>query len=459
MTPPRPAPRLLIVGGGVSGLAAATFARAAGWDPLVLEAAPTAGGKVQTLTRDGWCLDAAANGWLDNEPAMARLLALAGLTGAVQPAGPASRTRWIWRAGRAHPAPLSPPAFLATRLLSWGAKLRVLLEPFIRPGPPGADESVAAFVRRRLGPAFVDALVGPMVTGIYAGDAEAISLPAAFPRMAALEARHGSLVRALLALRRGGAPAGRLETLRGGAGALPAALAAALGPAVRTGAPVTALHREDTPAGPRWRVTGPGLDEAGPAALLACPAAPQAQLLRPLAPAAAAALGAMATAPVAVVALGYAPGALPRPPEGFGVLLARGEALPGAPGALGVLYSSNVFPDCAPAGHTLVRVILGGALHPAAATAPPADLAAQAQAAVAALCGGPATPALTHVFVHPDGIPQYTLGHPARLAALRAAVAPLPQLGLLGNHLDGIGVKDCARAAEAAVAALGPPPA
>lgn len=445
-------PGLIIVGGGVSGLAAATFARAAGWSPRVLEAGPTPGGKVQTLTQDGWSLDAAANGWLDNEPAMARLLDLAGLRAAVVPAGPAARTRWIWRDGRPHPAPLSPPAFLATRLLPWRAKLRVLLEPFIRPGPPGADESVAAFVRRRLGPAFVDALVGPMVTGIYAGDAEAISLPAAFPRMAALEAQYGSLVRALLALRRGGAPAGRLETLRGGAGALPAALAAALGPAVRTRAPVTAIAHADG----LWRATGPGLDERAPAILLACPAAAQAALLRPLAPDAAHALAAMPTAPVAVVALGYAPGALPRPPEGFGVLLARGHTLPGAPGALGVLYSSNVFPDCAPPGHTLLRVILGGAIAPQAAAAGPQALEAQARAAVTALCG-PAEPLLRHVFVHPDGIPQYTLGHPARLAALRAAVRPLPAFGLLGNHLDGIGVKDCARAAEAAVAALGPP--
>ena len=211
---------VVVIGAGVSGLAAATFLQ--GSAPLlVLEAGARPGGNVQSDVVEGRVLDRAANGWLDNEPAMGRLLERVGLAEQVVPAGPKAKVRWIYADGALHPAPLSPPALLRSRLLGWGAKLRLLLEPLIGRGPRDGDETVGAFVRRRLGGAIVDRLVGPMVAGIYAADPDRLSLRAAFERLHQLERTHRSLLLGALKLRGSAGPRGHLETLPGGAAPSP----------------------------------------------------------------------------------------------------------------------------------------------------------------------------------------------------------------------------------------------
>ena len=432
--------RVVVVGAGVSGLAAATFLAARGADVTVLEAGSRAGGNTQTTRAHGYVVDHAANGWLDSEPAMDRLLQAAGLVDQIQPASDRYNRRWIFADGVVHPLPGSPRAFLGSGLLSWSQKLRMLCEIVVsRGGHP--DESVGAFARRRLGQAAVDRLVAPMVAGIFGGDADDISLEAAFPRMAALEREHRSLILAMIRLGRGGAPAGRLQTLAGGAGALPEALSAQLGARVRCGAPVDRIER----LGERWRVCTPGGAVDADAVVLATPAFAQASLVDRLDPDGAAALNAVPYAPIAVVALAWPPGAFDRPPDGFGVLAARGADL----GVLGALYASCIYPAQAPDGHVLVRLMLGGAVDPAAAALEPPAREARAVAAVVRLLGEPRFgPAHTWQFHHPRGIPQYRPGHRARVGRVRTAEARLPGLFFTGNHLDGIGVKDCARDAE-----------
>ncbi len=438
--------RVVVVGAGVSGLAAATFLAGRGAEVTVLEAAPLPGGNVRSLREDGYVVDQAANGWLDSEPAMTRLLEQTGLTDQIVPASGRYNRRWIFADGRAHPLPGSPPAFLKSGLLSWAEKLRLMMELLV-PRGGGPDETVAAFAQRRLGPAAVDRLVAPMVAGVFGGDAENTALEAAFPRMVALEREHRSLILAMIRLGRGGAPPGRLQTLRGGAGALPEALALRLGARLRCGVPVTGLAR----AGEAWRVqTADGAVEAD-AVVLATPAHAQAALLGGLDAEAAAALAAVPYAPIAVVALAFEPGAFATPPDGFGVLAARGADL----GVLGALYASCIFPEQAPEGHVLVRLMLGGATDPAAAALDAQALEGRALAAVERLLGPPRSgPARRWLFRHPRGIPQYTPGHLGRVAAARAAEARLPGLLLTGNHLEGIGVKDCAKAGERVATAL-----
>ena len=445
--------RVAVIGGGISGLATARFLLAAdpGLDLTVLEARDTPGGNVRSDLVDGRVLDRAANGWLDSEPAMARLLALDGLDAELLPASDRAGARWIWADGALHPVPLSPPALLSSRLLSWPAKLRMLLEPLVGRGPsstPDGEETVAAFVGRRLGRGVVDRMVGPMCAGIHAAGPEQLSLRAAFPRMAELERVHRSLFLAMLRLRRGGAPPGHLHTLRGGAGALTARLTDALGPRVRLGAAATALEER----GGSWRIQLADGSLDADAVVLACPAPAQARLVGPVDGDAADALSAIPSSPVAVVITAAPLDAWERPPDGFGVLVAHRTPRSDL-GVLGSLYTSSIFPDHAPEGEALLRTIIGGAVEPDAAGLEDDALLARARRATEAFLG-PARiqPRLSRIYRHPEGIPRYAPGHTGRVARVRAAQDRHPGLWFVGNHLEGIGVKDCARAAEAAAA-------
>lgn len=438
--------RVIVVGGGVSGLAAAVFLVGHGAEVTVLEAAPAPGGNTRSTRERGFIVDHAANGWLDSEPAMTRLLERVGVQDQLVRASDRYNRRWIFADGRPIPLPGSPPAFLMSPLLTWPQKLRLIAEILV-PRGHAPDETVEAFARRRLGQAAVDRLVAPMVAGVFGGDPGQLSLEAAFPRMVALEREHRSLILAMIRLGRGGAPPGRLQTLRGGAGALPEALSAWLGERVRCGVRVEGLAR----AGARWLVQTAEGALAADAVVLAAPASAQAALLRPHDGAAAAALDAIPYAPISVVAKAYGPDAFDTPPDGFGVLAARGADL----GALGVLYSSCIFPEQAPEGHVLVRAMFGGAVDPEAAGLDPQALRGRAIAAITRLLGPPRAPAMASwIFRHPRGIPQYSPGHRARVQAARGAEQRLPGLHLTGNHLDAIGLKDCARAAEAVAMAV-----
>lgn len=433
---------IVIVGAGISGLAAATFMRSSGLDPLVLEAGASPGGNVRSELVDGRVLDRAANGWLDNEPAMSRLLQISGLEGEVVRASDAAKLRWIWSKGAMHPAPLSPPALLRTRLLSVSAKLRLLAEPFIAQRRDGGDETVGEFVRRRLGAGVLDTMVGPMVAGIYAADPDKVSLEAAFPRMVELERDHGSLIRAMIRLGRGGAPSGHLCTLHGGAGALTSRLAAGLGDRLRCGVKIVGLRPED---GAFVVETGGGEIRAR-IVVLACPAPEQGRLVGGFELPAAEALATIPYAPVAVVAGVWPHGAWERDPQGFGVLLARGESMGGV---LGTLFSSRVFPEQAGANEQLLRTILGGAIHPEVVDQDDQQLIERARRAHGAMFGPERRePELLRVYRHPRGIPQYLRGHLKVVDAVRDAEHRWPGLFFTGNHLQGIGVKDCARAGE-----------
>ena len=258
--------RLVVVGGGISGLAAASAAReeaaraALPLEILILERAATVGGKAQTRRHDTWLVEGGPTGFLDNEPVLDRLVALAGLE--KLPAEAASARRFVVRGGRPRELKPSPLGFTTSGLLSPPGLIRIALEPF-QPRGSSADESVWEFARRRLGRQAADRLIAPMVLGVFAGDARRISLPAAFPRMAALEREHGSLIRALIRLRRakgksaGGpaGPGGTLTSFRDGLQSLPVALAQRGDFDVRTGADVTGLAHVP---GRGWRIAVAG---------------------------------------------------------------------------------------------------------------------------------------------------------------------------------------------------------
>ena len=423
----------------MSGLATAAFLE--GVDVTVLEASDVAGGNVRSEHIDGRVIDCAANGWLDSEPAMDRLLSRLGLTDDVIPASDRADTRWIYADGEMHSAPLSPPALLKTSLIPWWAKLRVLLEPFILRGPKDIDETVEAFVSRRLGPWFVDRMVGPMVAGIYAADPGNLSLAAAFPKMAEMESEYRSLFLAMLAKKRGGAPSGHLQTLPRGAGHLTESLIAHLGASVQCDTPAEGLTRTKN----GWRVHTPTGDIDADAVVLACPAPVQARLMRGIDSAVASALDQILYAPVSVVVSAWPAGAFDRAPRGFGVLVARGENV----GVLGTLFTSEAYPHQSREGEVLLRTMLGGSIDPASTQLNHQQMLDRVFASHERFFGSRrAEPNLVRTYHHPEGIPQYTVGHPARVAAVAAAQDRFGGLFFAGNHLQGIGIKDCAATGE-----------
>ena len=374
-------------------------------------------------------MDRAANGWLDSEPAMDRLLKRLGLADQVVPASDRSATRWIYADGEMQPAPLSPAALVRTRLIPWHAKLRLFLEPFLPRGRSNTDESIGAFVRRRLGAHFVDRMIGPMVAGIHAADPDTLSLEASFPKLAAMEDQHRSLFVALAAAKREGGKPGHLETLPQGAGQLTDAL----------------VERLSTKTKQGWRVHTPQGDFDGDAVVLAAPAPVCARLMRGIDAAVANAFDQIPYAPVAVVVTAWPAGAFDRSPEGFGVLVAKGEDV----GVLGMLFTTEAFPNQGPEGEFLTRTILGGAIDPASATLPHQVLIDRVFSAHERFLGTRrADPTVVRTYHHPMAIPQYTVGHPARVNAIANAQDRYGGLFFAGNHLSGIGVKDCVATGE-----------
>lgn len=436
---------MIVVGGGISGLAAARAAVEAlqeepGGEVLVLEAAAEVGGKVRSLRQDGWLLEAGPGGFLDNEPEIDRLVSVAGLE--KLPAERAAAHRFVALGGKLREIHAHPLRFARSGILSPLGLLRVLREPWIPRRIDDADESVYDFGARRLGHQAAQRLIQPMVQGIYAGDAHRLSLPAAFPRMRELEREFGSLFRALAALKRRGAasggpsgPAGWLTSFEHGLQSLPLRLAERGGFAVRRNAPVVSLAAQ----GGRWRVaTAEGSAHGADALVLAVPASELAELLEPLAPAAARALAEIRVPPVAVCGLGYGPEALAAVPNGFGALVARSEGRR----ALGVLWESRIFRGRAPEGRLLVRAVFGGALDEEIGALDDESLLGLAREDVARLLGLQRPPIFERVVRWERAIPQYEIGHLERVERVRREAERLSHqaapLALAGNWKEGV---------------------
>ncbi len=435
--------RLVVVGGGIAGLAAAWAARQAagrvsgGLDVLVLERGPDVGGKARTLTRDGWLVEGGPSGFLGSRPEMDRLIAGCGLSADVMRADEAAANRFIYRAGRMRQIVANPLGFARSGILSVRGLARLCAEPFIRRRSDVRDESVWAFAARRLGAEVADRLVSPMALGIFAGDARRLSLPAAFSRMAALEREYGSLILGMIA-KRGRTSSGPLTSFRDGMQSLPRALARRGGFAVRCRAEVCALVRTES----HWRVAVTGDAETIPADAVILAGEPwaSAALLRTHDASLAADLDAIPCPPVAVVALGFGPAVLAQVPRGFGVLIARGEGFR----MLGNLWDTHVYPGRSPNGRLLIRAMFGGAVDAPAGALSEAELSALARAEVARLYGITAAPEFVQVVRVPRAIPQYELGHLERVAHVERALGSLPGIAMTGFGLRGVAFADAA---------------
>ena len=435
-----------IIGGGISGLATAWFLREAGHSVHVLEQADRVGGCIASSDEDGYLVEAGPNSTLENNTALGELVEGIKISRQLHEANNSAKRRYVLKHGKLQPLPASPISFITTPLFSPTAKLRLLAEPFIGrlkcPHRAICEESIADFVRRRLGNEFLDWAIDPFVSGVYAGDPEKLSVEAATRKIHALEMEYGSLIigairRAMAGRRTGPAPSGRLISFADGMQTLPDGIAAALGPdCVRTGIGVDKLVRDQQ--GWQVHINGQPTLQARQV-VLSLPADATAALLQPLAPHISAELQDIEYAPIASVALGFQRAQVSHPLDGFGFLVPRRERLE----VLGSLFSSTLFPGRAPRDHVTLTSFIGGARNPRIVEQHSDAIVTRVLKDIGPLLGIHGSPVYQKVQVWQRAIPQYNIGHNGRITRVRHALERLGNIHARANWLDGISVSDC----------------
>lgn len=436
----------VVVGGGISGLAAGFHLARTGLAVTLLEASERLGGVLETRREGEWVVELGPNTVAERRP-LAELIELAGLSAERLPASPAASRRYLWRRGALHALPQSPPQLLTSPLLSWRGKAKLACELWAPAAQAGREESVAAFVRRRFGAEALEVFAAPFVAGIFAGDPERLSMRWTLPRVLAFEQAHGSVLRGVRAARRAGVAGLRqpVVSFRGGLATLTERLAAAI-PDVRRGVRVDAVRRD----GDGFVVDSTAGAFGARHIVVAAPAPQTACLLFPATDGKSAALAELPYAPVAVVGLGYRRENVAHPLDGFGFLAAPGSGLR----LLGCLFSSSHFADRVPAGHVLLTSFLGGRTAPELVQLDDDELVRIAAEDVARTLGARGEPVFTAVRKTQRAIPQYELGH-GRFVDLAAELErTLPGLHLAGNWLHGAGVADCVERGAAVAAAI-----
>jgi protoporphyrinogen/coproporphyrinogen III oxidase len=424
----------VVVGGGISGLTTAFHLVRGGMRVAVLEASGRVGGAIETFTDGPWRFEMGPNTVLENHPSVGRLISASGLEGEKITAAPSARRRYLYKGGELIPLPGGPGGFLTTSLFPLSAKLRLLREPWIGRPENGLEESIANFVRRRLGQAFLDYAVDPFVSGVYAGDPERLSVQWAVPKIYSLEKEHGSLLRGALARRKGPAPGGAMISFREGLEELPRRLAKEIGD-VRTGASATKVVR----SGDGFRVE----TKAGPVeaqrVVLAVPADAAAHLLDEATAGASRLFEEIPYAPVAIVSLGWRRSAISHPLAGFGFLSPRKEGLQ----TLGCLFPSEIFPDRAPEGHVALAAFVGGRTNPEIVGWSDDHLLSTVRAELRTPLGLSGEPAFRRVRRWRRAIPQYEVGHGRFVERVKEIELALPGLRIGGNFTGGVSVPDC----------------
>jgi len=469
--------RVIVIGGGISGLAAAhrLLERA---EPLpypidvtVIEAEGRLGGSIGTareatpegpllvewggdafITEKPWALDLARR--LGLEPQM------------ITPReGPGLRRALVVRGGRVHPVPegfllLAPTRIrpiLESSIFSAAGKLRMAIELLLPAGGGEDDESIGAFVRRRLGRECYERLAQPLVSAIYGGDPDRLSLRSTLPRFAEMERRHGSVIRGLRAAEKrrseeeSGARYGLFATFEGGMQTLVDALEARIGAGrIRRSVEVKSLRRGER-GNARWELLlGSGEHLAADAVIVALPVGRAAEVMRETDGTLASAVARIPVLSSAIVTLAWRREEVPHALDAFGLVVPRLEGRR----ILAASFSSVKFPGRAPEGAALVRAFVGGGGRPDPAEVPDAALIEAVREELGDLIGARAAPFFEAVHRHPQGTPQYETGHEARVAAIHEALSRLPGLELAGNYFTGVGVPDSVRSGEAAADAI-----
>ncbi|HKO96390.1 MAG TPA: protoporphyrinogen oxidase [Pyrinomonadaceae bacterium] len=479
-----------VIGAGITGLAAAyrILERSQELNKAVsvsvLEAGPRAGGIIQSDERDGFLLERGPDSFISEKPQALNLANRLGLTDHLIETNPAYRRSFIVRNGKLRPVPegfqlLAPGrmrAFLTSDIFSWSGKLRMAMDLLLprREVNGTSDESLAQFVRRRLGREALERMAQPMVGGIYTADPEQLSLQATMPRFLEMERRHRSLI---LAMRRNRSSVRSAEVNEDSAGTsgaryslflsfdrgmqlLTDTLASRIDKlsnqqigrnSLTLNSRVCSLELIGHGDAAQWRITNDSGDGATvDAVCLALPAFASARLIRDVDPQLAAELEAIKYASSATINLAYKRDDIAHPLDGFGFVVPIIERR----SIMACTFSSVKFASRAPENHVLLRVFVGGALQPEMTELPEAELLARIRIDLRDLLGIDNEPIFHEISRWQESMPQYNLGHVNRVQSIEQLVDSLPGLALAGNAYTGLGIPDCIRSGEDAADAL-----
>lgn len=437
----------LVVGGGVSGLVCAYALQKAGIEVLLVEASPRPGGVINSVIRSGFLLELGPQSFAATAQ-LRELCADLGIADQLLEASPKA-PRYVLVNGALRPVPMSPPAFFLSPLISGSTKWALARDIFGKSNPPDSDESVAAFIRRKFSDQLLDRLVGPFVSGVYAGDPEKLSVRSAFPSLYEAEKAAGSIVRGMLKIakaKKGPRERPTLNTFRDGNETLVRALANKLGSAILSQTRAKKIYRQNDGS---FALSLEDRTAAEPvqakAVIFATPTDITGALLSQLDSSFESLLTSVEYAAVAVVSLGYRKSDVSHSLDGFGFLVPRSAGLR----VLGTVWNSSLFPGRAPEGHALLTTFVGGSTDPSAAKLQREELSSLVHLEIAPLLSIKDDPAFSNVTIWPRALPQYNLGHGDRLASIAKNLARFPGIFLAGNYLRGPAIGSCVEQALA----------
>nr|MBN2278126.1 protoporphyrinogen oxidase [candidate division Zixibacteria bacterium] len=435
---------IAIIGGGISGLSALHFLMNRYPDNIrvtLFEKESRLGGTIGTDRLENFNTDWGPNGFLDKVPLTLQMIHELGIEELLQPAHPKAEKRFIYRNKKLHEINPSPAKFMRSPVLSLGGRLRLAREPFINPKTDGNDESIFDFAERRIGREAAENLIGPMVSGIFGGDARKLSLRACFPAMVEMEREYGSLVKAMMAKKKNGGggpagPGGRLTSFKNGLYTLIEKMKEIYSDWIIIGKEVFSV--DSLKDGFRLRFSD-GSSDSFDAVICAVPAFAAAEILKKTDRLLAELLISIPYAPIAVAAFGYNREAVAHDLNGFGFLVPRSEGL----NILGSIWTSSIFTDRTPSGMVQLRTMLGGATDPELVSLPDQAIIDIVETELRNILGITAIPEIVRLYKWDRGIPQFVLGHPEKMARMEDLLQNHPGLYFTGNAYDGVGLNDC----------------
>lgn len=434
---------VVIIGAGLSGLALSWRLHKAGMRVTVLESSDRVGGVIRSERVDGFLCEWGPNSMLVKSKTAEAFVDEIGLTPSIVEANPAADKRYLVKRGRPVALPMSAMQAIGTPLYSLGAKFRLLAEPFIRVSGL-EDESVASYVSRRMGHEFLDYGIDPLVSGIWAGDPDRLSIRHAFPKVWNLEASYGSMIGGAIKLSRENKKNGveryksRLIAFRDGIEMLPRTLATDAAEIV-TSARITGISRNDDGWQVGWDVDGETQQVACDALVISTPAFNVPSL--PWDQSLADSIGKLPEVyhpPVTTLVMGYPRERVGHPLDGFGMLIPHAEKRR----SLGAIFSTTCFPGRAPDGHVSLMVFLGGATMPDCASEDLGESVGLATAELSDLLGLEGDPVFAKQAYWPLAIPQYNVGYGDFLSQLTGVETNNPGLYFCANYRGGPGLSD-----------------